>query len=42
MVDGLVTVLLLLDFAQAFDMVVQAAKCPELFSWCWYAGGVIF
>jgi hypothetical protein len=40
--DGQVTVLLLLDFLQAFDMVVhvlllcKAEKCPELFGWCRY------
>jgi hypothetical protein len=44
MEDGQVTELLLLEFSQAVDMVavvVQAAKCPELFGWCWFAGGVI-
>jgi hypothetical protein len=41
MEDGQVTVLLLLDFSQAFGMV-DAAKCPELFGWCWYASWVIF
>jgi hypothetical protein len=41
--DGQVTVLLLYDFLKAFDMVVavQAAKCPELFGWCRYGGGVL-
>jgi hypothetical protein len=45
MEDGRVTVLLLLlEFSQAFTwaVAVQAAKCPELFGWCWYASGVIF
>jgi hypothetical protein len=43
MEDGQLTVLLvllLLDFSQAFDVAVQAAKCPQLFGW--YAFGVIF
>jgi hypothetical protein len=38
MEDRQVTMLSLLDFSQA----VQAAKCPELFGWCWYAGGIIY
>jgi hypothetical protein len=33
MEDGKVTVLLLLNFSQTFDMVVHG--------WCWYAGWVI-
>jgi hypothetical protein len=41
MVDGLVKVLLLLDFSQAFDMLVHGLLlCKlrnELFGWCWYA-----
>jgi hypothetical protein len=49
MEDGQVMVLLLLYFSQAFDMVVhglllwivEAAKLPELFGWCWYASVVI-
>jgi hypothetical protein len=52
MEDGQVTVLLLLDFSQAFDMVVHELLLCKLqnaqnywwqkYGWCWSANGVIY